>query len=40
MLTVFLDSQGPVIEHHQERGTTVNNGHYSEMLTDRPKPAV
>ena len=39
-LTVFWDSQGPVLEHYQERGTTINNARYSEMLTGRLKPAV
>ena len=40
MLTVFWDSQGPVLEHYQERDTTINSAWYSEMLTDRPKPAI
>ena len=40
MLTVFWDSQGPVLEHYQERGTTINSARYSEMLTDRPKPTI
>ena len=40
MLTVFWDSQGPVLEHYQERGTTINSARYSEMLTDRLKPAI
>ena len=40
MLTVFWDSQGPVVEHYQERGTTINSAWYSEMLTDRLKPAI
>jgi hypothetical protein len=26
--------QGPILEHYQERGTTVNSVHYSEMLWD------
>ena len=39
LLTVFWDSQGPVQEHYQERGTTINSAWYSEMLTDRLKPA-
>ena len=34
------DSQGPVLEHYQERGPTINNAWYSEMLTDRLKPAI
>ena len=40
MLTVFWDSQSPVLEHYQERGSTINSARYSEMLTDRPKPAI
>ena len=40
MLTVFWDSQGPVLEHHQERGTTINSARHSEMLTDRLKPTI
>ena len=39
MLTVVWDSQGPVLEHYQERGTTINSVRYSEMLIDRLKPA-
>jgi histone-lysine N-methyltransferase SETMAR len=40
MLTVFWDSQGPVLEHYQERSTTVNSARYSEMLRDKLKPAI
>ena len=40
MLTVFWYSQGPVLEHYQERGTSINSARYSEMLTDRLKPAT
>lgn len=40
MLTVFWDSQGPVLEHYQERGSTINSARYSEMLIDRLKPAI
>ena len=39
MLTVFWNSQGPVLEHYQERGTTINSARYSEMLTDKLKSA-
>ena len=39
-LNVFWDWQGPVLEHYQERGTTINSAWYSEMLTDRLKPAI
>ena len=40
MLTVFWDSQDPVLEHYQERGTTINSPQYSGMHTDRLKPAI
>jgi hypothetical protein len=40
MLTVFWDSQEPILEHYQERGTTANSVHYSEMLCDKLKPAI
>lgn len=40
MLTVFWDSQGPLLEHYQERGTTINSVRYSEMLTAKLKPAI
>ena len=40
MLTVFWDSQGPLLKHYQERGTTINSAWYSEMLTDRLNPAI
>ena len=39
MLTVFWDSQGPILEHYQERGSTINSVRY-EMLIDRLKPAI
>jgi len=40
MLTVFWDSQGPILEHYQERGSALNSAHYSEMLIDRLKPEI
>ena len=40
MLTVFLDSQGPILEHYQERGPTINSARYSEMLIGRLKPEI
>jgi hypothetical protein len=36
MLTVFLDLQGSVLEHYQERGLTLKNSHYYDEL----KPAI
>jgi len=38
MLTVFWDSQGPILEHYQERGSTINSACNNEMLIDRLKP--
>ena len=40
MRTVFWDSQGPVLEHYQDKGTTINSAYYSEILTDRLKPEI
>jgi transposase len=40
MLTVFWDSQGPILKHYQERSTSVNSVLYSEMLRDKLKPAI
>jgi len=40
MLTVFWDSQGVLLEHYLERGTTVNSVGYSEMLSTELKPAI
>ena len=40
MLTVFWDSQGSVLEHYQERGTTINSAQYSEVFSDRLKPTI
>ena len=40
MLTVFWDSQGPVLDHYQEMDTTINSARYSEMLTDWLKPSI
>jgi len=32
MLTAFWDSQGPILETYQERGTTVTRATYCDML--------
>jgi histone-lysine N-methyltransferase SETMAR len=40
MLTVFWYSQGPILEHYQERSTTVNSARYSDILRDKLKPAI
>jgi histone-lysine N-methyltransferase SETMAR len=39
VMSGFWDSQGPILEHYQERCTTVNSTHYSEMH-DELKPAI
>jgi hypothetical protein len=39
MLTLFWDSQGPNLEHHRMRGTTVNSVSHSEMTWDHLNPA-
>ena len=40
MITAFCDSQGPVLEQYQERGTPRNSALYSEKFTDRLKPEI
>ena len=40
MLTIFWDSQGVILEHYLERGTTVKSVRYSEMLSTELKPAI
>ena len=40
MLTVFWDSQGPLLETYQERGTTVISATYCDMLQRELKPAI
>jgi hypothetical protein len=40
MLIVFWDSQGLLLEHYQERVSTVNIAHNSEMLCDKLKPTI
>jgi hypothetical protein len=40
MLTYFWNSQGLVLKHLQQRGTTINSALYSEMFTDRLKPEI
>jgi len=40
MFKVFWDSQGVLLEHYLERGTTVNSVGYSEMLSTELKPAI
>ena len=40
MLTVFWDSQGPILETYEERGTTVTSATYCDMLQRELKPAI
>jgi hypothetical protein len=40
LLTFFLDMKGPILEHYQEKGQTVNSTTYSAMLKDKVKPVI
>jgi hypothetical protein len=40
MLTVFWDSQGPILEHYLEWGTTVTSEKYCDMLRNELRPAI
>jgi hypothetical protein len=40
MLTVFWNSQQLLMEHYQERGSTVNSAHYNEVLCYEIMPAI
>ena len=40
MLTVFWDSQGPILEHYMEKGVTVTCVNYCNMLRNELRPAV
>ena len=40
MFTLFWNSQGPILEHYHEEGTTGKSVCYCEMLWDQFKPAV
>jgi len=40
MLTIFLDSQGPILETYQERGTTVTSATYCDILQRELKPTI
>jgi len=40
MLTVFWDSQGPILETYQERGTTVTSTMYCDILQRELKPTI
>ena len=36
----FGGSQRLLLEHYEERGSTMNSAHYSEMLCDKLKPVI
>jgi hypothetical protein len=40
VLTLFWDMKGPILEHFQEKGVTVNSVRYSTMLEEKLKPAI
>ena len=40
MLTVFWDSQGPILETYQERGTNVTSATYCDMLQRELKSTI
>jgi len=40
MLTVFWDSQGPILETYHERGTTVTSATYCDVLKRELKPTI
>jgi hypothetical protein len=40
MLTVFWDSKGPILEDYPEKGCTINNASYSDLLANNLKPAI
>jgi len=40
LLTVFWDSQGPILEHYMEKGVTVTSVNYCNMLRNELRPAI
>ena len=40
MLSVFWDSQGPILKIYQECGTTVTSATYCDMLQRKLRPAI
>ena len=40
MLTLFLDSKGPILEDYLEKGRTINSERYSDLLANNLKSAV
>jgi hypothetical protein len=39
LLTLFWDSEGPLLEHYQVKGETLNSERYCTLLTNERKPA-
>ena len=39
-LTVFWDSQGPILEHYMEKGVTLTSFNYCNMLRNEMRPAI
>jgi hypothetical protein len=37
---IFWDMKGPILEHYEAKGQSVNPTAYSAMLKDKLKPAV
>jgi hypothetical protein len=40
MLTLFWDMNGPILEHYQEKGETVDSVRYSAVLEEKVEPAI
>jgi hypothetical protein len=40
MLTLFCDTNGPILEHYQEKGETVNSVQHNTMLEEKLKPEI
>jgi len=40
LLTVFWDSQGPILEHYMEKDVTVRSVNYYNMLRNELRPAI
>jgi histone-lysine N-methyltransferase SETMAR len=40
MLTLLWDMNGPILEHYQQKGDTVNSVGYSAVLEEKLKPAI
>jgi hypothetical protein len=40
MLTLFLESKGPILEHYMSMGTMITSPSYCDLLVNHLKPAV